>query len=63
MAIDSSLQLPQDLPFVSQVQQIIAAKPLSIQGMDKLNFPVGRAYCSNQGSDDMCEHRDGSGLL
>ena len=30
--------------------------------MDKLNFLVGRAYCSDQESDDMCEHRDGSEL-
>ena len=52
----------QDLQFVSQVQQMIAANPLSIQGMDKLNFLVGRAYCSDQESDDMCEHRDGSEL-
>ena len=45
MAIDNDLLSPQDLLFVSQVQQIVAAKPLSIQGMDKLNFLVGRAYC------------------
>ena len=62
MAIDSDLQSPQDLMFMStsQVQQIVAAKPLSIQGMDKLNFLVGRAYCSDQETDDMCEHHDGS---
>ena len=41
---------------------MIAAKPLSIQGLDKLNFLVSRAYCSDQESDDMCEHRDGSEL-
>ena len=41
---------------------MVAAKPLSIQGMDKLNFLVGRACCSDQGRDDMCEHRDGSEL-
>ena len=41
---------------------MVAAKPLSIQGLDKLNFLVGRAYCSDQESDDMCEHRGGSGL-
>ena len=62
MAIDSDLQSPQDLLFMSQVRQMVAAKPLSIQGMDKLNFLVGRAYCSDQESDEMCEHRDGSEL-
>ena len=62
MAIDSDLQSPEDRRCVSHVQRMVAGKPLSImiQGLDKLNFLVGRAYCSDQGSDDMCEHRDGS---
>ena len=58
MAIDRDLQSPHDLLFVSQVQQMVASKPRSIQELDKLNFLVGRAYCSDQGCDDMCEHRD-----
>jgi hypothetical protein len=62
MAIDSDPPSLEDLHFVSQVQQMVAAKPLSIQGLDKLNFLIGRAYCSDQGSDDMCEHRDGNEL-
>ena len=36
------------------------SKHLTVQGLDKLNFLVGRAYCSDQEQDSMCEHRDGS---
>ena len=60
MAIDSDLQSPEDRRFVSDVQQMVEGKPLSIQGLDKLNFLVGRAYCSDQDKDGMCENRDGS---
>ena len=59
MAIDSDLQSLEDRRFVSDIQEMVSDKSLSVQGLDMLNFLVGRAYCSDQASDGMCEHRDG----
>ena len=60
MAIDSQLQTAADRRFTSDIQDLMRAKSLHIEGLDNLNFLVGRAYCSDQASDGMCEHRDGS---
>jgi hypothetical protein len=60
MAIDSQLQTAADRRFTSDIQDLMRAKSLRIEGLDNLNFLVGRAYCSDQASDGMCEHRDGS---
>ena len=59
MAIDSQLQSTADRRFTSDIQDLMRAKSLHVEGLDILSFLVGRAYCSDQASDGMCEHRDG----
>ena len=53
VAVDSELQSPEDRRFESEIQQMVGDKQLSIHGLDKLNFLVGRAYCSDQGQNGM----------
>ena len=60
MVIDSQLQSLEECRFISDIQKMIDDKSLPVQGLDRLNFLVGRAYCNDQASDGMCEHRDGS---
>ena len=50
MAIDSELQSNQDRRFVVDVCAMTRSKHLTLEGLDRLNFLVGRAYCSDQGS-------------
>ena len=50
MAIDSQQQSLEDRRFISDIQKMIDAKSLQVQGLDRLNFLADSAYCSDQAS-------------
>ena len=59
MVIDD-VQTQADRDFMSAVRDIIGKGAADVQGLEKLNFLVGRAYCSDEKEDNMCEHMDGA---
>jgi hypothetical protein len=59
MVIDS-VQTQADKDFMSAVRDIVSSGAPDVQGLEKLNFLVGRAYCSDEREDNMCEHMDGA---
>ena len=59
MVIDS-VQTQADKDFMSAVRDIVSSGAADVQGLEKLNFLVGRAYCSDEKEDNMREHMDGA---
>ena len=53
MSVDCGPQSQEDRLFTASVKELVEGKNLSIEGLNRLNFLIGRAYCSDQSQDGL----------